>query len=146
MAETFLFVGTILLAFQYVGDIGYVSTLLAMPFALPLPPLMKKLGYNFNRVSTTQLGFEINEKTPAVTRNKFVRGVWWLLFICTVICFGAVFLITQPIMWAYFLIGRPLLAINKALNIIYRTSISPWNMIYLTMLQWQIRWVTFPRV
>lgn len=135
LAETLLFVGALLVAFQYVGDIGYAATLMAMPFALPLSPLMRKLGISYKRVSPMQLGFQISEETTGVTRNKPIRVIWWILFIFTAICFSAVTLVTQPIMLAYLFIGRPLLGINKILNAVYQTSMNPWDIIYLTSMQ-----------
>ena len=132
LAQILLFVGAMLVAFQYVGDIGYATTLLSMPFALPLPTLMRKLGINYKRVSPMELGFQISEQITGITRNKLVRVIWWILFIFTIIIFSAVTLVTQPIMLAYLFIGRPLLGINKILNIIYQTSINPWDIIYLT--------------
>ena len=138
LAQMLLFVGAMLVAFQYVGDIGYTATLLSMPFSLPLPPLMRKLGISFKRVSPMQLGFQISDQTTGVTRNKFIRVIWWILFIFTAILFSAVTLVTQPIMLAYLFIGRPLLGINKILNDIYQTSMNPWDLIYLTRMQQNI--------
>lgn len=138
MPQILLFIGTMLVAYQYVGDIGYVVTLLSLPFSLPLSPLMKKLGISFKRFSYTQLGFEISENTIGVARNKCVRLIYWILFIITAILFSVVTLITQPIMWAYLIIGRPLLGINKMLNAVYQSSINPWDIIYLTQMQQHI--------
>ena len=138
MPQILLFIGTMLVAFQYVGDIGYAATLMAIPFALPLSPLMRVLGINYKRVSPMQLGFQISEQTTGVTRNRFIRVIWWILFIFTAILFSAVTLITQPIMLVYLFIGRPLLGINKILNIVYQTSITPWDLIYLTRMQQRI--------
>ena len=138
MPEILLFVGALLVAFQFVGDIGYAATLISMPFALPLSPLMRKLGINYKRVSPMQLGFQISEQTAGITRNRLVRVIWWIIFILTAIIFAAVTLVTQPIMLAYLLIGRPLIWINKILNAIYQTSMNPWDIIYLTMMQQHI--------
>jgi hypothetical protein len=72
LAETLLFVGTMLVAFQYVSDIGYIATLFSMPFALPIKPLMKKLGLSYKRVSPVQLGFQIDQPTERTKRNKLI--------------------------------------------------------------------------
>jgi hypothetical protein len=138
LPQIFLFVGTLLVAFQFVGDIGYVATLISMPFALPLPPLMRKLGINYKRMSPMQLGFQISEQTTGMTCNRLLRVIWWVLFILTAIIFSAVTLVTQPIMLAYLFIGRPLIGINKILNAIYQTSMNPWDIIYLTRMQQRI--------
>jgi len=135
MAEIFLFIGTILVAFQIVGDIGYIATIFSMPFALPILPLMRKVGLKYTRPSPSQLGFEM---VYGKDRNKlrFVSQFgWWTLLILV----GAMFIIvtaaTQPIMLAYMLICQPLLGINKLLNLIYKKTIEPWDFIYLVMMQ-----------
>lgn len=135
MAQILLFVGAMLVAFQYVGDIGYVATLFSMPFALPLQPLMKKVGFSYKRVSPIQLGFQIDQPTERTTRNRMMTIILWILLILSTIVFVVVSIATQPIMIAYFLICRPLLGINKLLNRIYEKSIAPWNFLFLTIMQ-----------
>lgn len=135
MAQILLFVGAMLVAFQYVGDIGYIATLFSMPFALPLQPLMKKVGLSYKRVSPIQLGFQIDQPTEGTTRNRLMTIIWWILFILSMIVFLAVTIATQPIMLAYVLICRPLLGINKLLNLVYEKTITPWNFLYLTIMQ-----------
>ena len=141
MAQTFLFVGAILVAFQYVGDIGYIATLFSMPFALPIQPLMKKLGLSYKRVSPVQLSFQIDQPTERKIRSKMIRVIWWVLFILSIIIFSIVTLATQPIMIAYLLICRPLLGINKLLNLIYEKTISQWDIIYLVNMQNRINFM-----
>lgn len=135
LAQILLFVGAMLVAFQYVGDIGYIATLFSMPFALPLQPLMRKLGLGYKRVTPIQLGFQIDQPIQRITRNKMIRAVWWILFILSTIVLLAVTIATQPIMIAYLLISRPLMGINKLLNLIYEKTIAPWNFLYLTIMQ-----------
>ena len=135
LAQILLFVGAMLVAFQYVGDIGYIATLFSMPFALPLQPLMKKLGVGYKRVSPIQLGFQIDQPTERTTRNRMMRIIWWILFILSTIVLLAVTIATQPIMIAYLLICRPLLGINKLLNLVYERTILPWNFLYLTIMR-----------
>jgi len=141
LAQTFLFVGAILVAFQYVGDIGYIATLFSMPFALPIQPLMKKLGLSYKRVSPVQLSFQIDQPTERKIRSKMIRVIWWVLFILSIIIFSIVTLATQPIMIAYLLICRPLLGINKLLNLIYEKTISQWDIIYLVNMQNRINFM-----
>ena len=131
MPQILLFVGTLLVAFQYVGNIGYAATLISMPFALPLSPLMRKLGIGYKRISPMQLGFRLDEQTDRQTRNRFVRAIWWILLFVSIIIFFIIWLATLPIMLAYLLVCRPLLGINKILNLIYQKAISPWDVIYL---------------
>ncbi len=135
MEQTLLFVGTMLVAFQYVSDIGYIATLFSMPFALPIKPLMKKLGLSYKRVSPVKLSFQMDQPTERRMRNKIIQIIWWLLFILSVAIFATVTIATQPIMIAYLLIGRPLLGINKLLNLIYEKTISEWDIVYLVIMQ-----------
>jgi len=132
LAQILLFVGAMLVAFQYVGDIGYAATLFSMPFTLPLQPLMKKLGISYKRVTPIQLGFQIDQPTES---RWMVRIIWWILFILSTIVFVVVSIATQPIMIAYILICRPLLGINKLLNRIYEKSIAPWDFLFLTIMR-----------
>lgn len=135
MEQTLLFVGAMLVAFQYVSNIGYVATLFSMPFALPIKPLMKKLGLSYKRVSPVQLGFQIDQPTERMVRNKIMQVIWWSLFILSVAIFATVTIATQPIMIAYLLVGRPLLGINKLLNLIYEKTTSQWDIVYLVIMQ-----------
>jgi len=132
VAETLLFVGTMLVAFQYVGDIGHIATLFSMPFALPLQPLMKKLGISYKRVTPIQLGLQTDQSTES---RRMVRVIWWILFVLSTIVFAVVSIATQPIMIAYLLISRPLMGINRLLNLAYEKSIAPWNFLFLTITQ-----------
>ena len=135
LSQTLLFVGAMLVAFQYVGDIGYVATLFSMPFALPLNPLMKKLGIGFKRESPSQLGFQIDQQKEKTKRQKWMQIIWWILFLLSVIIFFIVSLVTLPIMIMYLFICKPLIGINKLLNIIYKKAMSPWDIIYLVVMQ-----------
>lgn len=135
LAQTLLFVGAMLVAFQYVGYIGYIATLFSMPFALPIQPLMKKLGLSYKRVSPVQLSFQIDQPTERTIRNKMIQVIWWVLLILSIIIFSIVTIATQPIMITYVLICRPLLGINKLLNLIYEKTISQWDFMYLVIMQ-----------
>ena len=135
LAQTLLFVGAMLVAFQYVGYIGYIATLFSMPFALPIQPLMKKLGLSYKRVSPLQLSFQIDQPTERTIRNKMIQVIWWVLLILSIIIFSIVTIATQPIMITYVLICRPLLGINKLLNLIYEKTISQWDFMYLVIMQ-----------
>lgn len=130
-----LFLGTMLVAFEYLGDIGYIATFISMPFALPIQPLMKKLGLSYKRVSPVQLGLQIDKSTEKTVLNKMKQVVWWILLILSMSIFTIVTIVTQPIMLTYLLICRPLLGINKIMNYIYQRTISPWDFIYLVGMQ-----------
>lgn len=133
-----LFIGAMLVAFQYVGDIGYIATLFSMPFALPLKPLMNKLGISYKRESSLQLGFQIDQQKEKTKRQKWMQIIWWILFLLSVIIFFIVWIVTLPIMIIYLSICKPLIGINKLLNIIYKKAISPWDIIYLVAMQQNI--------
>jgi hypothetical protein len=133
LADIFLFVGTILVAFQIVGNIGYIATFLSMPFSLPLLPLMKKLGLSFKRSSRIKLKFQLDR--PTQKSNIFIQIIWWVLLIVSVILFGAASAITLPLMMAYALIFRNLLGINKLMNYIYRKTVSHWDFMFLFAMQ-----------
>lgn len=135
MAQILLFVGAMLVAFQYVGDIGYIATLFSMPFALPLQPLMRKLGLGYKRVTPIQLGFQIDQPTEKTTHSRLSATIWWILLVLSTIVLLAVTIATQPIMIAYLLVCRPLMGINKLLNLVYKKTIAPWNFLYLTIMQ-----------
>lgn len=135
MAQILLFVGAMLVAFQYVGDIGYIATLFSMPFALPLQPLMRKLGIRYERESRIQLSFKTDQSIEKTARSRISRIIWWILFALSTIVLVVVTIATQPIMLAYLLVCRPLLGINKLLNLIYKKTISQWDFVYLTIMQ-----------
>jgi len=139
LAQILLFVGTILVAFQFVGDIGYVATLLAMPFALPFSPLMRKLGVGYKRVSLTQLSFQMDEQMGGATQNKFARVIYFILLVIAMIVFSVVTIASQPIMLVYLFVCRPLVGINKLLNVVYQESTSSWNIMYLVLMQRRIK-------
>ena len=90
LSQTLLFVGAMLVAFQYVSGIGYVATLFSMPFALPLKPLMKKLGISFKRESSVQLGFQIDQQKEKTKRQKWMQIIWLMLFLLSLVIFFAV--------------------------------------------------------
>ena len=134
MEQTLLFIGAMLVAFQYVGDIGYASTLITMPFALPIKPLMRKIGLNVNMALPIKAVWEI--KTPSQKRVKFyvIQVAWWILFVLSVTIFILISLISLPIMLVYYLIGKPLLCVNKLLNLLYEKSVTPWqDVFYMAM-------------
>ena len=120
-----------LVAFQYVSDIGYVATLFSMPFALPIKPLMNKLGLHIIKTSPVQLKFQIEPPKGRTKKFKVSQVILWLLLIIFAILFGLITLITQPIMLVYFVIGRPLLGINKLLNFLHEKFFTQWSDIYL---------------
>ena len=135
MADTFLFVGTILVAFQIVGDIGYIAPLFSMPFSLPILPLLKRTGLSFKRTSRVKISFQIDRTIVKKREKSLSQVIWWILLILTAIVFAAVTVATMPITIAYTLIFRPLLGINTLMNFIYRKTMSSWDFMYLSFMQ-----------
>jgi len=135
LADIFLFVGTILVAFQIVGDIGYIATFFSMPFSIPVLILMKKVGLSFQRVSRIKVKFQLTRPKNTRKRNTFIQVILWVLLVLSVIVFAAATAVTLPIMIAYTLICRPLLGINKLMNYVYRKTVSPWDFIFLFFMQ-----------
>jgi len=131
MEQTLLFIGTMLVAFEYVSDIGYVATLFATPFILPIKPLMNKLGLYIRKTSPVQLTFQIEPPKARTKKSKVSIVILWFLFILFAVLSGLITLITQPIMFLYYVIGRPLLGINKLLNYLYEKFFAQWSDIYL---------------
>jgi len=119
-ANILLYVGTILIAFQIVGNIGFVSTIISLPLAIPIPFFLKKFTQKYTG------------KRRAVIAKK--TG-YFSLFLLTTLVFITVGVALSPIIILYTFVGRPLLFLNKALNIIYRKSVEPWKDFYLTMLR-----------
>ena len=70
MEQTLLFIGAMLVAFQYVGDIGYASSLFALPFALPIKPLLKKVGLTIVWAIPLKAKWEITKPT---SKRKLVK-------------------------------------------------------------------------
>jgi len=131
LAQILLFIGALLVAFQYVGDIGYAATLFSAPFVLPLKPIMNKLGIAIKKTSSTQLSIEMKKSRARTKMFKVTQVFWWILLILTVCFFAIITVVTQPIMIAYLMVGRPLLGINKLLNFLYEKFFSQWQDIYL---------------
>ena len=131
MEKTLLFIGAMLVAFQYVSDIGYVATLFSVPFILPLKPIMNKLGLYIEKSSPIKLSFKWNP--PKGNSKKFIvtQVILWLIFIILVILSGVITLLTQPIMIVYFIIGRPLLGMNKLLNLLHEKFFTQCSNRYL---------------
>lgn len=139
MEQTLLFIGAMLVAFQYVGDIGYTSTLFSMPFALPIRPIMRKIGLTFTMALPIKA--EWNIRKPSQKRAKFyiVQIAWWILFILSTTLFIVVSIALSPIMFVYLFIGRPILSINKLLNLIMEKSMAPWKDVYIFFLRESLR-------
>ena len=116
MADILRYVGTILIAFQIVGRIGYAQTIIALPLALPIRPLLDKLT-------------EKHDKTRKL-KDMMKRTGLAILFVLSVSTFVAATLALLPITLAYLLVGRPLLWLNSALNLLLLRSMEPWKEIY----------------
>ncbi|MFC1911708.1 hypothetical protein ACFLXG_00920 [Chloroflexota bacterium] len=135
MEQTLLFIGAMLVAFQYVGEIGYTSTLFSLPFTLPIKPLMKKIGLTVIMALPPKV--EWNIRKPSEKKVKFytIQVVWWMLFILSIISGTVVAIALSPIMFVYLFIGRPLIRINKLLNLIMEKSMTPWKDEYIFYLR-----------
>jgi hypothetical protein len=118
MANILLYTGTILIAFQIVGDIGYISTIIALPLALPIKPLLNK--------------FTQKQKGKRKFKHFASRTGYFILFLISALVFIAVGIALSPVMLVYLFIGRPLLALNTVLNILYRKSLEPWKDMYIS--------------
>ena len=113
-----LYVGTILVAFQIVGNIGYISSLITLPLALPIKSLLNK---------------SMQEQEGKWKFRDFAsRTGYFILFVISALVFLAVGTAMLPVMVVYFFIGQPLLAINTILNILYHKSLEPWKNEFLS--------------
>jgi len=108
-----LFVGAILLAFQIAGNIGYISSIITLPLALPIKPLLNKSMQE--------------QKGKRKFRDFASRTGYFILFIISALVFLVVGTVMLPVMIVYLFIGQPLLAINTILNVLYHKSLEPWR-------------------
>ncbi len=108
-----LYVGTILVAFQIVGNIGYISSIITLPLALPIKPLLNKSMQK--------------QKGKRKFRDFASRTGYFILFVISAVVFLAVGTAMLPVMVVYVFIGQPLLAVNTILNIFYHKSLEPWK-------------------
>ncbi len=115
-----LYIGTILVGFQIVGNIGHISSLITLPFALPIKPLLNKSMQE--------------QEGKRKFRNSVCGTGYFILFVISALVFITVGIAMLPIMIAYLFIGQPLLAINTILNILYHKSLEPWKEEYLSQL------------
>ena len=116
MSDTLLYIGALLIAFQFVGRIGFASSVLVLPFALPIRPLLNKLTEK--------------SKTKRTFKDVVKQVCLVILFILSTIIFLAVGTALLPIMFIYFFVGLPILWINGVLNLLYRKSLEPWKDVY----------------
>jgi hypothetical protein len=120
IANILLYVGTILVGFQIVGKIGYVSAILTLPFALPIKPLMEK--------------YFQSQKGKRKSTVFVVQSGYFFLFIIVAFVFISIGILMLPIWIVYFFIGQPLLTINRILNKLYQKSMEPWKDIFFSEL------------
>ena len=141
MENTLLFIGAMLVAFQYVGDIGYASSLFALPFALPIMPLLRKVGLTFVWAIPLKGKWEITKPKTKCKLVKFyiVQVGWWILFILSGTLLVVATITLSPIMLVYYFVGRPLLAINTLLNQLFEKSMAPWKDLYIFFLKEYLR-------
>jgi hypothetical protein len=117
-ANALLYIGAVLIAFQIVGKIGYISTIVVLPFALPIKPLLNK--------------FTQQQKEKRKFTGLAFRTGYFILFLIVALMLIAVSVALSPVMLVYLFIGRPLLALNTGLNILYRKSLEPWRDMYIS--------------
>jgi len=114
-ANVLLYVGTILIAFQIVGKMGYLQTIVNLAFARAIVPMRDK--------------FMLTSKA----KNKFrVTPGFVVLFILsmTPLIIGTVAF--SPFLLIELFIGRPLMLLNRALNVLLLKLMEPWKDIYFT--------------
>ena len=135
MEQTLLFIGAMLVAFQYVGDIGYASSLFALPFALPIKPLLKKVGLTIVWAIPLKAEWKIEKPPQKLVKFYIVQACWWILFVSSLILFSVITITLLPIMLIYYFVGRPLLFINTLLNLLFEKSMTQWKDLYIFLLK-----------
>ncbi|MFC2038982.1 hypothetical protein ACFLUG_04355 [Chloroflexota bacterium] len=135
MENTFLFIGAMLVSFQYVGKIGLASSLFALPFTLPIRPLLRKVGLTIVWAIPLKGKWEITKPTSKLKLVKFyiAQVCWWILFVLSLTLLTIVTIGLSPVMFVYYLIGRPLLLINALLNLLFEKSMTPWKDYYVSI-------------
>jgi hypothetical protein len=124
-ATILLYVGTILIGSVYVSNMGYLSTILLLPFTRGFKPIFKKL------------------MKPPKRTNKILsaleRTALSIVFIFYAILITIWFFITLPFLIIQFFIGMPLLYINNLLNKLLLKSMEPWKDIYFTNIRKRVK-------
>ncbi len=110
LANALLYIGNMLIAFEIVGEIGYLQTLFNLLFARMIPLALSKLMH-------------------PETKSNFIKVFFSFLLILAVITLIMGSLVFLPIMVAYF-IGRTLIWLNLILNKLLLWVIEPWKEIY----------------
>ena len=115
-ATIFLYIGTILLGTQYVGKMGYISTIVMLPLVRGFMPVIHRLSNLPKR------------------ENKFVGVIEKVFFsvitLLYVVMITILFFVLLPFLFIEVFIGRPLLYINSLLNKLTLKSMEPWKDMY----------------
>ena len=137
MENPLLFIGAMLVSFQYVGKIGYASSLFGLPFGLPIRPLLRKIGLTFVWTIPPKGKWTIIKPTSKRKLVKFyiAQAGWWILFIPSLTLFVVAAIVLSPIMFVYVFVGLPLLSSNTLLNRLLEKSIVPWKDLYIFLLK-----------
>ena len=137
MENTLLFIGAMLVSFQYVGKIGYASSLFALPFSLPIRPLLRKIGFTLVWAIPPKGKWTITKPTSKRKLAKFyiAQVGWWILFVPSLTLAFVATIVLSPIMFVYFFVGLPLLTINTLLNRLFEKSLAEWKDLYLFLLK-----------
>jgi len=118
VAIILLYVGTILIGFQYLSKMGYIQTIINLSFARVIPPIINKLMH------------------PSTKKNKFKKmtekAVFIILFILLFILLIVGTIVLSPFLLIELFIGRPLMWINFRLNRLLLKLMEPWKDIYFT--------------
>jgi hypothetical protein len=129
LSEIFLFIGTILVAFEVVKDIGFDQSLFALPLAYPVNVAMKRIGVVIKRDTYWSLKYERQKVTKQSVSDRVKYILWIICFFVSAICLTAFVIVCTPLMMVLG-IGRILDTVNQLLNIAYKWSFQPWEDIY----------------
>jgi len=124
-ATILLYVGTILVGSVYVSKMGYLSSILLLPFTRGFKPIFRKLTKPPKRKNKV---ISILEKT--------------VLYVVLLLYFGIItiwFFITLPFLLIQICLGMPLLFVNNLLNKLLLKSIEPWKEVYFSKIRERVK-------
>ncbi|MFC1942822.1 hypothetical protein ACFLWU_06390 [Chloroflexota bacterium] len=111
-----LYIGTILIGAEYVGNMGYISTIVVLPLSRGIKRLFERLMSPTKESNKLKAGFEIFSLT--------------LLFLLWVLIILIAALVLSPFLIIQFIIGMPLLRLNNWLNKLKLISMEDWKDTY----------------
>jgi polyferredoxin len=110
-SDILVYSGTILIAFQIVGEMSYLQTLIGLLFAKPLPSVI-------NRIT--------NRNSESTLKNAVLIFLLIILAVVLII----VTIIILPFLLVGIFVGRPLVWINALLNELMLWLMEPWKGLY----------------